>query len=378
MSTNANDPGTADSHGPAGDLVEDFGAGGDDAPGADEQADFEAARVADAGADEAALTDTSLDDTELAEMQVEDAIDGGLEKILQLIDETPPYRADVTDFEVKLRLYPELQNSPKIVGYMKRPPTPLEESRETLLAVTVADKGRTSDGAQRQAVSLRDDPANARMFHAICERVHCALKPGEGPRDFKLDEDLTGFDKQAGKVVTKPVREWIPGYVKSDFIYQLLDSRFRIVDASGKILDEGNETEMFFALIDQRQFYVLQEHGSLQRKDGTWTPPRHRMLYVFDEPGDKERERFKESGFYMEQHIKDRRRSEQRSVRLRIMMALFDKMADKVYGMVVGDGKDGVRPLDVRNPVDRQYIFGTWQKNALVPVFNNLMGVGGK
>ena len=379
-SSTPNDAQGTASREPGADLHEDpsragaAGDGADDDDGLDAAAEDDfAAAAADADAD---LSDT---DSEYEEMRVEDALGGGFEKLLALVEETPPYRADGTDFVLNLRLFPDLQNSPLITGYLKRPPVNLEESRETRLAVTVADKGRTSDGGQRQQVSLNDDPANAAMFHAICERVHCSLFKGQPARDFRLDEMLEGTDPRTRQKVTKPVRDWLPGYIKGDFIYQLLDSRFRLVDAEGNILDEGTKPEeVYFALLELRQFYVLQEIGSVQRKDGTWTPPRHRCLHVFNEPDDKQRQRFKTSGFYMEQIVKDRARKEQRSVKLRIMMALYSQLAERVHNMVVGDGQGGVRPLDARNPVDVQYIFGTWQKNAMLPVFNNLTGVGGK
>jgi hypothetical protein len=314
-------------------------------------------------------------------MSSTDAQGGGLARLLKLGDSLPPFRADVTQFDISLRLYPEMQNSPLISAVLKRPPVGLEESRETLLAVTVADKGRTKDGGQRQQLSLDDDPANARMFHAVCERFHCSLKRGEEPRDFDPKEELEGFDRQAGRTVKKAAVLWLPGYIKNDFIYHMLESRFRLVDAEGNFLDESGKgaREIYFALMELRQFYVLQEIGSLQRTDGTWTPPRNRALYTINEPTDKQRTRFKQSGFYMEQILHERQRSEQRSVKLRIMMALFDQMCETVYGMVVSDGTPtGVRPLDVTKPADRQYIFGTWQKNVLVPIFNNLMGVWGK
>lgn len=342
----------------------------------DEQAERDLQAVGDAPEGEGTfqVADPDLDDAEL-----EDAAAGGLERLIQYVEAMPPYRADASHFAIKLRLYPDLKRSPLIEGLLRRPRTPEEESRETMLAVTVSDKGRTAGGAQRQAVSLNDDPANLRMFNAICEEVTASLKAGETPRAYKLDEELTGPDPKTRKPVTKPVRDWLPGYIKSDFVYALLDSRFRLVDASGRIIDESSAEEQYFALIDLRQFYVLQEIGSVQKKDGTWTRPRHRALYVFDEPDDEQRGRWKKSGFYIEQQVKDRQRSEQRSVRLRIVMSIFDKVADSVYGMVVSDGTaDGVRPLNVRDAADRAYIFGTWQKNAMLPVFNNLMGVGGK
>lgn len=259
---------------------------------------------------------------------------------------------------VKITL-PSLKNA-TFEHVLRKPTFEEEEARERATPLVTLDKGKidVADGekADASSMTLDTEPANVKLYDKIIQTVK-----GYG---------VPGFDKGADVPATTPittadgeeytVRDLIPSNHKATVI----DVMFPSFSFEVEVEDE----EFTFALGAGREWTLKQEIGGrTKQEDGSLSDPDHVIRYIFREPTEAERKKFRSSAIIaLTLRTKDGIR-EQRTSNLRVISELFDDMIVRVEGAVVGDDL-----VDVRNRVHLKAIPAQFKKNAIIRLFGFL------
>jgi hypothetical protein len=284
---------------------------------------------------------------------------------MKAVEETPStptvtnsddYQMDLDPFKVKINIFPSADKKHEVTHTLRRPTFAEEEARERMMPLIISDAGKI-DGSEASSMSLDDEPANVRLYDKIAISVNgYALARGEKPtkEDVPVDKVISTGDE--GDVT---VKDLIPPSHKSAVINGLYPASYEV--------DFGDE-EFFFALGGGREWKVRQEiGGKFKREDGTLSPADYTVYYVFREPTQEERKKFRTQAISAVTLKTTSGNKDRRSTNLKVISDLFDALIQVIDGATIGGGS-----IDVRDKKQLALIPATFKKGATIRLMNFL------
>jgi hypothetical protein len=255
------------------------------------------------------------------------------------------YQMDLDPFKVKINIFSNADKKHEVTHILRKPTFAEEEARERMMPLIISDAGKI-DGAEASSMSLDDEPANVRLYDKIAVSVNgYALKRGEKPSKEDVNVDTIVEGETA-------VRDLIPPSHKSAAINGLYPSSYEV--------DFGDE-EFYFALGGGREWKVRQEiGGKFKREDGTLSPADYTVYYIFREPTQEERKKFRTQAISAVTLRTTSGNKDRRSTNLKVVSDLFD-------AATIG-GTD----IDVRDKKQLEKIPATFKKGAVIRLMNFL------
>ena len=265
------------------------------------------------------------------------------------------YQMDLEPLKVKINIFPSADKPQEVVHIMRRPSFTDEEARERMMPLIISDAGKI-DGAEASSMSLDDEPANVRMYDKIAQSViGYALEKGQKPSadEVSVESKLTVAGEE------KTVKELIPPSHKSAAISGLYQANYEV--------DFGGE-EFYFALGGGREWKVRQEIGGrFKREDGTLAPPDYNVYYIFREPTQEERKKFRTQAISAVTLRTTAGTKDRRSTNLKVVNDLFDALIQNVEGATI-KGKE----IDVRDKAQLAIIPASFKKGTIIRLMNFL------
>ena len=265
------------------------------------------------------------------------------------------YQMDLEPLKVKINIFPSADKPQEVVHIMRRPSFTDEEARERMMPLIISDAGKI-DGAEASSMSLDDEPANVRMYDKIAQSViGYALEKGQKPStdEVSVESKLNVAGEE------KTVKELIPPSHKSAAISGLYQANYEV--------DFGGE-EFYFALGGGREWKVRQEIGGrFKREDGTLAPPDYNVYYIFREPTQEERKKFRTQAISAVTLRTTAGTKDRRSTNLKVVNDLFDALIQNVEGATI-KGKE----IDVRDKAQLAIIPASFKKGTIIRLMNFL------
>jgi len=286
-----------------------------------------------------------------------------METKTEVVEETVPqkeekagvYQMDLDPFKIKINAFASADKQQELVHILRKPTFGEEEARERMMPLIISDAGKI-DGAEASSMSLDDEPANVRMYDKIAISVQgYALERGSKPTDEEIDVNTT----LSVEGEEKTVRELIPASHKSAVITGLYPASYEV--------DFGGE-EFYFALGGGREWKVRQEiGGKYKREDATLAPPDYTVYYVFREPTQEERKKFRNQAISALTLRTTSGNKDRRSTNLKVVSDLFDALIQTIEGATIAGTS-----IDVRDKKHLALIPATFKKGAVIRLMNFL------
>jgi hypothetical protein len=157
----------------------------------------------------------------------------------------------------------------------------------------------------------------------------------------------------------KSVKDLIPPSHKSAVINGLYPASYEV--------DFGGE-EFYFALGGGREWKIRQEiGGKFKREDGTLSPADYTVFYIFREPTQEERKKFRSSAISAVTLRTTSGNKDRRSTNLKVVSDLFDALIQTIDGATI----DGAT-IDARDKKQLEKIPATFKKGAIIRLMNFL------
>lgn len=255
------------------------------------------------------------------------------------------YPLDVSHFNININIAPGSAEGYWTKHKLRRPEFGEEESREALMPVKTHDQGKI-EGHDAMAMEYEGESADIRLYDNIIETVSGFAPPGS---DASVD-DLE---------VTDEIKQWILPTWKSQAISGIYRSVWEAEQESLKKL---------YMLGPGRQWSIRQDIGAGKNADGTRRPPQFTITYIFREPTEKERKKFRNRALNASiLRLRGGGNEERRTTNLRVVSELFDACIQEIRGASV-DGK----PVDASNTSHLKFVLGNFKKNAILKFFDTL------
>ncbi len=269
--------------------------------------------------------------------------------------ENSVYQMDNDPIKIKINVFASADKKQEVTHTVRKPTFAEEEARERMMPLIISDAGKI-DGAEASSMSLDDEPANVRLYDKIALTVNgYALERGSKPtgEDVSVDTELT-VDGEA-----KKVKDLIPPSHKSAVVTGLYPASYEV--------DFGDE-EFYFALGGGREWKVRQEiGGKFKREDGTLAPADYEIYYIFREPTQEERKKFRNNAISALTLKTTSGNKDRRSTNLKVVNDLFDALIQTIEGAEIGGNT-----IDVRDKKSLSLIPATFKKGALIRLMNFL------
>jgi hypothetical protein len=265
------------------------------------------------------------------------------------------YQMDLDPFKVKINIFPSAEKTVEVTHTLRKPTFAEEEARERMMPLIISDAGKV-DGSEASSMSLDDEPANVRLYDKIAQSVNgYALEPGQKPSADEVSVDtmisVNGEEKS--------VKDLIPPSHKSAVINGLYPASYEV--------DFGGE-EFYFALGGGREWKIRQEiGGKFKREDGTLSPADYTVFYIFREPTQEERKKFRSSAISAVTLRTTSGNKDRRSTNLKVVSDLFDALIQTIDGATI----DGAT-IDARDKKQLEKIPATFKKGAIIRLMNFL------
>lgn len=255
------------------------------------------------------------------------------------------YPFDVSHFSIRINIAPDSEKGYWTTHKLARPDFGDEESREALMPVKTHDQGKI-EGHDSMALEFEVETADVRMYDKLIQEVSGFAPPGsEAPVDnLPVDEDI--------KKLILP--QW-----KSSVISGIYRSNWEA--------DQESLTKIYM-LGPGRQWTIRQEIGGGKNADGTRRTAEYVITYVFHEPSEKERRKFRNRALNASiLRLRGGGSEERRTTNLRVVSELFDACVVEIRGASVAGN-----PFDAHNPDHLRLVLGNFKKNAILKFFNTL------
>lgn len=266
------------------------------------------------------------------------------------------YQMDLDPFKVKINVFASADRKQEVTHTLRKPTFVDEEARERMMPLIISDAGKV-DGAEASSMSLDDEPANVRMYDKIALFVNgYALERGSKPtgEDISVDTVINVNGEE------KTVKELIPPSHKSAVITGLYPASYEV--------DFGEGEDFYFALGGGREWRIKQEiGGKFKREDGTLAPADYTIYYIFREPTQEERKKFRNQAISALTLKTSTGNKDRRSTNLKVVSDLFDSLIQVVEGATIAGGN-----IDVRDKKHLALIPATFKKGAIIRLMNFL------
>ena len=274
------------------------------------------------------------------------------EEVSSLTTEENIYQMDVEHFQIKINIFPNADKKHEVVHKVRKPNFAEEDARERMMPLIISDAGKI-DGAEASSMSLDDETANVRMYDKIAVSVNgYALERGQKPSTEDIDVNTVIGDD-------KTVKDLIPPSHKSAVVNGLYPASYEV--------DFGDE-EFYFALGGGREWKIRQEIGGrFKREDGTLSPPDYIIYYIFREPTQEERKKFRSQAISALTLRTTSGTKDRRSTNLKVVNDLFDALIQTIEGASIEGG-----PIDTRDKKQLAKIPATFKKGSLIRLMNFL------
>lgn len=301
------------------------------------------------------MAEQALDNTETKETKREEVAETAAKTTAASTEAKGPYKMDLEPLKVKINIFPSAEKPQEVIHVMKRPSFIDEEARERMMPLIISDAGKI-DGAEASSMSLDDEPANARMYDKIAIAVKgYALERGSKPSTDEVSVDKTinvGGEEKA-------IKDLIPPSHKSAAISGLYQANYEV--------DFGGE-EFYFALGGGREWKVKQEIGGrYKREDGTLAPADYEVFYIFREPTQEERKKFRTQAISAVTLRTTSGTKDRRSTNLKVVSDLFDALIQGIEGATIQD-----KQIDVRDKSQLALIPASFKKGTVIRLMNFL------
>lgn len=257
------------------------------------------------------------------------------------------YPIDASHFLIRINIAPDTEKGYWTTHKLRRPTFGDEESREALMPVKTHDQGKV-EGHDSMALEFEVETADIRLYDNLIEEVSGFAAPGteEVVDNLAVTDEIKGFI----------LPQW-----KSSVISGIYRSNWEADQESLKKV---------YMLGPGRQWSIRQEIGGGKNPDGTRRAPEYVVTYVFREPSEKERRKFRNKALNASiLRLRGGGSEERRTTNLRVVSELFDACIVEIRGAEVQ--KDGAL-VDVRNSDHLKMILGNFKKNAVLKFFNTL------
>jgi hypothetical protein len=266
------------------------------------------------------------------------------------------YQMDLDPFVVKINVFPNADKKHEVTHVVRKPTFAEEEARERMMPLIISDAGKV-DGAEASSMSLDDEPANVRLYDKIALTVSgYALQKGQKPTEdmVSVEDKVSTTDGEE-----KSIKDLIPPSHKSAVINGLFPSSYEV--------DFGGE-EYYFALGGGREWKIRQEiGGKFKREDGTLSPADYEIFYIFREPTQEERKKFRTQAVSALTLKTTSGSKDRRSTNLKVVSDLFDSLVQVIEGATIAGTQ-----IDVRDKKNLTLIPATFKKGCMIRLMNFL------
>lgn len=262
---------------------------------------------------------------------------------------------DNENIKIRINIFPTSDEKHQVTHTLRMPTFAELEARERMMPLIISDAGKV-DGAEASSMSLDDEPANVRLYDKIAVAVNgYALAAGEKPSED--DVDVSTVINVKGE--DKTVKDLIPPSHKSAVINGLYPASYEV--------DFGGE-EFYFALGGGREWKVRQEiGGKFKREDGTLSPADYTVYYIFREPTQEERRKFRSQAISALTLRTTSGSKDRRSTNLKVVSELFDSLIETIEGATINGTS-----IDVRDKKSLSLIPATFKKGCIIRLMNFL------
>jgi uncharacterized membrane protein len=271
------------------------------------------------------------------------------------VTDSNEYQMDLNPAKIKINIFPSAETKYEVVHTVSKPTFADEEARERMMPLIISDAGKV-DGAEASSMSLDDEPANVRLYDKIAVTVNgYSLEKGKKPttEDISVDTPITVDGEE------KTIKDLIPPSHKSAVINGLYPASYEV--------DFGGE-EFYFALGGGREWKVKQEiGGKFKREDGTLSPADYTVYYIFREPTQEERKKFRSQAVSAITLKTTSGNKDRRSTNLRVVSDLFDALIQTIEGATING-----TTIDVRDKKSLELIPATFKKGCVIRLMNFL------
>lgn len=269
--------------------------------------------------------------------------------------EKSEFQMDADPIRIRINIFPSAEKKQEVTHSLKRPSFAELEARERMMPLIISDAGKV-DGAEASSMSLDDEPANIRLYDKIAISVNgYALEKGQKPGTDEVDIStslMVGGEE-------KKILDLIPPSHKSAVINGLYPASYEV--------DFGGE-EFYFALGGGREWKVRQEiGGKFKREDGTLSPADYTVYYIFREPTQEERRKFRSQAISAITLKTTSGNKDRRSTNLKVVSELFDALIQTIEGATINDTS-----IDVRDKKSLSLIPATFKKGCIIRLMNFL------
>lgn len=282
-----------------------------------------------------------------------------------------PYNIAAEEFTISVNPYPQLKKKIITKHVVRRPTADEEDRRERMIPMITTEAGKVGD-VEANTTELDFVPGDRALYDKIVKRVF-GYDRGDGkpaPEDGLDPRELIQARNSDGELEEMPVISALPDSHKSLVVNGMFPSVFDIHET------ETGEMESF-SLGAAREWTLRQDIGGREKlEDGTTSPPDFVVLYTFREPTAAELKKFRSSAFAAKSwRDRDGYTHERRTVVLRVIAELFDRLLVSADGLIVHRGTDATgesENFDVRNREHVAFIPGTFKKGAMLKLFTFL------
>lgn len=266
--------------------------------------------------------------------------------------DTSAFEFNANPIKVSFTVFPNTKRAFQVTHVLSKPTFEQEEARERAMPLISSDMGKV-EGADASSMSLDDEPANVKLYDKIAQRViGYPLQRGETPAEDGVEPNAVIATPEGEKTVL----EMIPTGHKSAAINGMFPSNFE--------LDEDDDN-FAFALGGGREWEIVQKiGGQIKQSDGTFSSPQFVIKYIFKEPMEGQRKKFRSSAINALTLKTRDGAKERRSANLRVISELFDTLIEKVEGGTV-DGQE----VNVRDKNHLKAIPAAFKRGSLVRMF---------
>lgn len=255
------------------------------------------------------------------------------------------YPFDVNVYEIRINIAPDTEAGYWTVHRLRRPSFDNEISREAMMPVKTHDQGKI-EGHDSMALEFEVESADITMYDKLIDTVDGFAPPGSS-------EPVNGLpvDDEIKKLI---LPQW-----KSSVISGIYRSSWEA--------DQESLSKVYM-LGPGRQWTIKQEIGGGKNADGTKREPEYVVTYVFREPTEKERRKFRTRALNASiLRLRGGGSEERRTTNLRVVSELFDACVEDIRGASVSGN-----PIDAHNPDHLKLVLGNFKKNAVLKFFNTL------
>lgn len=257
------------------------------------------------------------------------------------------YPFDASHFSIRINIAPDTEQGHWTTHKLRRPTFGEEESREALMPVKTHDQGKI-DGHDSMALEFEVETADVRLYDNLIEEISGFAAPGS---DQVVDN--------------LPVTDEIKGFILPQWKSSVISGMYR----SNWEADQESLKKVYM-LGPGRQWSIRQEIGGGKNPDGTKRAADYTITYVFREPTEKERRKFRNRALNASiLRLRGGGSEERRTTNLRVVSEIFDACIVEIRGAEIQQEGSLV---DVRNPEHLRMVLGNFKKNAILKFFNTL------